>query len=186
MVTAASKSAFSSGPNRSSNDALALRLRVVFLEVAAVLRVLRAGPADGAGLREVLRVLRTGASAGVEDVAVRRVLRTGLVSCTGLALGPALGRIPGFESSNDREGPLGRDGPGGPAEPGLATCLAGGPRLLAGGPWLPPAGGPRLGVGEVERDGGPRDAWLSLNDLVGDVLAPEPNGFQSSSSSSSS
>ena len=137
--TAVSKSAFSSGPKRSSNDAFALRRRLVFLGAAAVCRVLRAAP-DGAGLRDVLRVLRTGLSPVVDvGAAVRRVLRTGLAgagldSWTGLALGPGLGRIPGFELPSDRAGPLGRDEPGGPAALGPADCVEGGPRLLVGGP----------------------------------------------------
>ena len=136
--TAVSKSAFSSGPKRSSNDAFAFRRRLVFLDVAAVLRVLRAGP-DGAGFGDVLRVLRTGVSPVVDaGVAVRRVLRTGLAgagldSWTGLAFGPGLGRIPGFELTDDRAGPLGLDDPGGPAALGPADCPEGGPRLLVGG-----------------------------------------------------
>ena len=137
--TAVSKSAFSSGPKRSSNDAFALRRRLVFLDVAAVLRVLRTAP-DGAVFGDVLRVFRTGLSPVVEvGAAVRRVLRTGLAgagldSWAGLALGLGLGRIPGFELPGDRAGPLGLDDPGGPDALGLADCLEGGPRLLVGGP----------------------------------------------------
>lgn len=137
--TAVSKSAFSSGPKRSSNDALALRRRLVFLGAPAVLRVLRAGT-DGAELRDVLRVLRTGlSSVVVVGAAVRRVFRAGLAGTeldfwTGLSLGLGLGRIPGFELPGDRVGPLGRNDPGGTAVLGPVDCVEGGPRLLVGGP----------------------------------------------------
>ncbi len=153
-ATAASKSAFSSGPNRSSNDALAFRRRV-FLAGAAVRRVLRTGAGDDsvAGLRVVLRVFRTGrSSVATVGAAVRRVLRTGAagsgrVSCAGLR--PGL--IAGLEALGEREGPRGGEPPGGPD-----VVPVGGPRLRAGGPCRPPAGGPRLGAGEGERDGGLR------------------------------
>ena len=132
-ATAASKSTFSSGPNKSSNEALALRRRV-FLAGAAVRRVLRTGAADDslAGLRDVLRVFRTGRSSVVTvGAAVLRVLRTGAagserVDCAGLR--PGL--IVGLDSLGERGGPLGAAAPGGPD----AVRPAGGPRLLAGGP----------------------------------------------------
>ncbi len=92
-ATASSKSPFSSAPNRSSNDALALRRRV-FLAGAAVLRVLRVvgldGSEDGSEVA-VFRVLRTGRFSD-EGTVVLRVLRAGgeLVSRLGV-LGRALG-----------------------------------------------------------------------------------------------
>ncbi len=105
VTTDASKSAFSSGPNKSSKEALDFRRRDRLAGVA-VRRVLRVGADDvTAGLRVVLRVLRTGPSSvvggGADD---RRVFRTGsvdswltssLVGVLGRALGRPLGRVLG-------------------------------------------------------------------------------------------
>jgi hypothetical protein len=144
-MTAASKSTFSSGPNKSSKDALALRRRVVLVGAAAVRRVLRVGAlVSVAGLREVLRVLRTGrSSVAVVGAAERRVLRTGAAGeGSGSCVAGALGRAPGPTWRGVREGPLGVEAPGGPD----AAGPVGGPRLRVGGDCLPPDGGPRPGM----------------------------------------
>ena len=179
VTTAASKSGFSSAPNRSSNDVLERRFRDC-LGSAAVRRDLRVlGAASDCGLFAVLRVFRT-APSFVGLAAVLRVFLTGFSGSTTLCFAGAPRRIPGLDFRDVLEGPLGRDVLGGPD----VSERIGGLRLCTGGPRLePPIGGPRLpGDGVLVCWGGEENERVGAGELVD----TPPNGLQSSSSSSSS
>ena len=137
--TAVSKSAFSSAPNKSSKEALALRFRLCFAG-AVVRRALRTGAAVCTGSADVplavLRVFRTGLSSGTDVTAVRRVLRAGVVGMDSDGCGVVVGRELGPDSRGVRDGPLGPDFTGGPDLTGGPDPEdpTGGPRLRPGGP----------------------------------------------------
>ena len=132
-ATSFSKSAFSSGPNRSSNESLALRRRLFCLG-AGVRFVFRTAGTDS-DVAAVFLVLRTGFPLSFADTFVTRAFRVG----TGLVDGVGVTRVfDGGDLVVFLDGPAGREADdGGP----LSDDLPGGPLLWAGGP-LPRVGGP--------------------------------------------